>query len=113
MAKQLCLLEIWFPLAFFDLMIHFVIHLIDKIKICGSIGARWCYLVEIYLNVLKMYTRNEVWLEPCITSGYMYDEALGFCILHYIHILNIECGIPMKRKRIAMRSLKGRPSSRG
>jgi hypothetical protein len=32
-VKPLCLLEVWFPLGFIDLMIHLVIHLIDEFKI--------------------------------------------------------------------------------
>ncbi len=61
-VKTLCLLEIWFPTGFFDLMSHLVIHLVDELKICGLVGARWCYLVERYLNVLKKYVRNRVQL---------------------------------------------------
>lgn len=39
-VKTLCLLEVWFPLGFFDLMIHIVIHLIDELKIGGLMGVR-------------------------------------------------------------------------
>jgi hypothetical protein len=45
-------------LGFFDLMTHLLIHLIDELEICGPVGARWCYLVERYLNVLNKYVRN-------------------------------------------------------
>jgi hypothetical protein len=31
-AKTLCMLEVWFPLAFLDLMTHLVIHLVDKLE---------------------------------------------------------------------------------
>jgi hypothetical protein len=32
-VNTLCLLEVWFPLGFIDLMIHLVIHLIDEFKV--------------------------------------------------------------------------------
>jgi hypothetical protein len=70
--------------------------------------ARWCYSMERYLNVLKKYVRNRAWLEAYMAFGYMYDEVLGFCT-----ILNVECGIPMKRKRTTVKSLNKKPSSRG
>jgi hypothetical protein len=57
-AKSLCLLDLWFPPTFFDLMIYLLSHLIDELKICRPVDARWCYLVEKYLNVLKRYVRN-------------------------------------------------------
>ncbi len=46
-------------------------------------GARCCYLVERYLNVLKKYVRNKVQLEACMATGYMYDKALGFCTKYF------------------------------
>jgi hypothetical protein len=60
LAESLFLLEIWFPPAFFDLMTHLLIHLVDKLEICRPMGVRWCYPVERYLNVLKRYVRNKV-----------------------------------------------------
>jgi hypothetical protein len=76
--ETICLFEIWFPLGFFDMMTHFIIHLIDELKICGPVGARWCYPMEIYLSVLKRYVKNKVRPEACMASGYMYDETLRF-----------------------------------
>jgi len=46
-------------------------------------GVRCCYLVERYLNVLKKYVRNKVQPKACMATGYMYDEALGFCTKYF------------------------------
>jgi hypothetical protein len=81
--ESLCHLEIWFPLAFFDLMIHLLTHLVDELEICGLVGARWCYPMERYLNVLKRYIRNGAWPKACMAFGYMYDEVLGFCMENF------------------------------
>jgi hypothetical protein len=77
------MLEVWFPLAFFDLMTHLVIHLVDELKICESVSARCGYPIERYLNVLKKYVCNKANPEICIASEYMYDEALGFCTEYF------------------------------
>jgi hypothetical protein len=77
------MLKVWFPPAFFDLMTHLVIHLVDKLKISGLVLARRCYPIERYLNMLKKYVCNKANLEGCIASKYMYDEALGFCIEYF------------------------------
>ncbi len=37
--ETLCMLEFWFPLAFFDLVTHLVIYLVDKLEICRSIST--------------------------------------------------------------------------
>jgi hypothetical protein len=72
------MLEIWWPMGFFDSQTHFIIQLVDELEICGHVGNMWCYPIEQYLHVLKKYVRNKAKPEGCMASGYMYDEALGF-----------------------------------
>jgi len=36
----LCQLEMYFPPAFFDIMVHLIIHLVREIKCCGPIYLR-------------------------------------------------------------------------
>ncbi len=79
-SKTLCMLEVWFPLAFFDLMTHLAIHLVDKLEICRFVSIRCGYPIKRYLNVLKKYVHNKANPKGYIASEYMYDDALGFCI---------------------------------
>ncbi len=41
-AKTLSMLEIWFPLGFFNIMIHLLIHLVENLDVCGLVGASQC-----------------------------------------------------------------------
>jgi hypothetical protein len=74
------MLEIWWPLGFFDLQTHLIIHLVDELEICGFVGSMWCYPIKQYLHVLKKYVRNKAKPKGCIALGYMYDETLSFTI---------------------------------
>jgi hypothetical protein len=56
---------------------------VDELEICGLVATRWCYPIERDLYVLKKHVRNKVKLETCMASGYMYDEALGFCTKYF------------------------------
>jgi len=56
---------------------------VDELEICGFILACWCCPIERYLNVLKKYVHNKANTKRCITSGYTYDEALGFCTKYF------------------------------
>ena len=78
-AETMCLMEIWFPPSFFDIMVHLPIHLVRQVKLCGPIANTWCYPVERQLHVLKKYIRSRANPEGAIANAYMYDEALGFC----------------------------------
>ncbi len=77
---MLCLLEMVFPPSFFDLMTHLVVHLIDKLDLCGLVHSHWVYPIERVMKDLKGYVRNMCKLEGCMTKGYIFDEALGLCI---------------------------------
>ncbi len=91
-VKTICLFDIWFPPRFFDMMTHLmIIHLIDELEICGPIDARWYYPMERYLLVLKLYVRNKARPEVYMAFGYMYDEALGFCIEYFALYLHMCC----------------------
>ena len=92
-AETMCLLEIWFPPSFFDIMVHLPIHLVRQVKLCGPIANAWCYPVERQLWVLKKYIRNRAHPEGAIANGYMFDEALGFC-MEYLKLY------PFTRRRI-------------
>ena len=54
----LCLLEKYFPLTFFDVMVHLTVHLPREIKFCGPVWLRWMYSMERYMKILKGYVRN-------------------------------------------------------
>lgn len=45
-VEALCVLEKHFPLAFFDISIHLVVHLADEALICGPVPQRWMYPFE-------------------------------------------------------------------
>jgi len=57
-AIILCQLEMYFALAFFDIMVHLIVHLVREIKCCGPVYLRWMYPVEQYMKILKGYTKN-------------------------------------------------------
>jgi hypothetical protein len=90
-TETLCLLEMWFPPSFFDIMTHLVLHLVEELDICGHVHARWMYGVERYLGVLKGFVWNWARPEACIATGYAFEESLGF-ITYYLRQYN-----PMQR----------------
>ena len=77
-AVMLCMFEQHFPPSFFNIMTHFVIHLIKELDLCGLVHARWCYPIERFMGVLAGYVRNMAQPKASMASGYTTDEALGF-----------------------------------
>ncbi|KAL5538476.1 hypothetical protein UlMin_035499 [Ulmus minor] len=79
----LCKLERIFPPAFFDIMIHLVLHLPEEAILGGPVYMRWMYPFERYLKRLKDYVRNSAKPEGSISEGYVVDEALTFCSRYF------------------------------
>jgi len=75
----LCQLEMYFPPAFFDIMVHLIVHLVREVKCCGPIFLRWMYPVERYMKILKGYTKNLHRLEAPIVERYIAEEVIEFC----------------------------------
>ena len=78
-AVTMCMLEKVFPPAFFDVMSHLPIHLVQQLDICGPVHTRWMYPVERYMKTLKGYVRQRAHPEGSMARKYIMEEALGFC----------------------------------
>lgn len=112
-AETVCLLEIWFPPAFFDMMTHVILHLVEELDWLGPVHSRWCYGVERYLYVLKQYVRNRTKPEASIAKGYMYAESLGFLSEHLkLYPLHQRMWTPDEDERNCGEVLEGRESHR-
>ena len=56
-ALTLCKLEKLFPLAFFDVKVHLLVHLQSEAKIGGLVNYRWMYPLErlVWFLVISLF----------------------------------------------------------
>ncbi|XP_022883480.1 uncharacterized protein LOC111400296 [Olea europaea var. sylvestris] len=78
-AVTFCMLELYFPPSFFDIMIHLTIHLEREVRIGRHVQYRWMYSFERFMKTLKGYVRNHSRPEGCIAKRYLADECMHFC----------------------------------
>ncbi|GJU24243.1 putative transposase-associated domain-containing protein [Tanacetum coccineum] len=76
LVVTLCLLEKFFPLSFFDIMIHLTVHLTREVKLCGPICFRWMYPFERCMKVIKGHVRNKNKPEGCIAEETIAEETI-------------------------------------
>nr|GEX16335.1 hypothetical protein [Tanacetum cinerariifolium] len=76
-------LELIYPSAFFDIMIHLVIHLPLEALEGGPIHPRWMFPFERFMKKLKGYVRNKAKSEGSIAEGYVAEEALNFSSYYF------------------------------
>lgn len=80
MVSTLCMLEMEMPLAFFDVMTHLVLHLVEELDLCGPISTCWMYCIERINKVMKGYVRCMQQLEGCMAERYVMEMSMGFLI---------------------------------
>lgn len=79
-----CDIEKIFPPTFFDIMVHFPIHLVNEIKLGGLAHLRWMYPTERNMCKYKAFVRNRAHPESSIAEGFLAEECLNF-YLRYLH----------------------------
>ncbi|XP_075077823.1 uncharacterized protein LOC142164229 [Nicotiana tabacum] len=79
-----CELEMIFTPAYFDIMPHLPVHLVNEIKLGGPTHCRWMYSTERTLCKYKAFVRNRAHPEASIAEGFLAEECLTFCS-RYLH----------------------------
>ena len=92
-AIILCQLEMYFPPSFFDIMIHFIVHLVREIRLCGPVFLWWMYSIKHYMKVLKGYTKNQYRPEASIVERYIAEECIEFAS-QYVDSYDGSCDSP-------------------
>ena len=69
----------YFPPAFFDIMVPLIVHLVRETKCRGPIYLLWMYPVERYMKILKGDTKNLHHSKTSIVERYIAEEAIEFC----------------------------------
>lgn len=79
LVVTLCLLKKCFPF-FIYIVVHFTLHLVNKIRLYGLIYLQWMYPFARYIKILKSYVQNCNRSEGCIAECYAAEEALKFYV---------------------------------
>jgi hypothetical protein len=75
----LCELEIYFPHAFHDIMVHLLVHVVDDVIHLGPPFLHNMMPFERLNGVLKGYVRNRARPDGSIAMGFLSYECISFC----------------------------------
>ena len=91
----LCELEVYFPPAFFDIMVHLLVHVVEDIVQLGPMFLRSMMAFERMNGHIKGYVRNRSRPDGSIAKGFLAEECISFCT-NYLDIKN-PIGLPVNR----------------
>ncbi|KAK1685655.1 hypothetical protein QYE76_046503 [Lolium multiflorum] len=91
----LCEMEMYFPPAFFDVMVHLLVHIMDDIVSLGPAFLHNMMPFERMNGVIKGYVRNRSHPDGSIVQGWLTEECISFCT----NYLDIEdpVGLPQNK----------------
>jgi hypothetical protein len=91
----LCELEMYFPPAFFDIMVHLLVHIVEDIVQLGLTFLHSMMLFERMNGVIKGYVRNRSRPDGSIAKGFLTEKCISFC-MNYLNIEN-PIGLPVNK----------------
>ena len=91
----LCELDIYFPPAFFDIMVHLLVHVVDDIIQLGPTFLHNMMPFERLNGVIKGFVRNRSRPDGSIAKGFLIYECISFC-QNYLTTEN-PVGLPVNR----------------
>ena len=92
----LCELEMYFPPAFFDIMVHLCVHIVNDIIDLVPKFLHSMMSFERMNGVIKGFIRNKSRPEGSIVQGYLTHECVSFCE-NYITAGDPILGLPIKK----------------
>ena len=82
-----------FPLSFFDIMAHLVMHMVDQIQDLGPVYLHQMWTYERFMSTLNRYVHNHSYPEGSMIKAYTTEEAIN-CCTKYIRDRNA-IGLPV------------------
>jgi hypothetical protein len=82
-AVLICKIETVFPLGWFSVMQHLLVHLPWEARVEGHVPFRWIYSQERELKNLRYTVRNKTRVEGCIAEAFTCKlQTSQACISH-------------------------------
>ena len=91
----LCELEMYLPPAFFDVMVHLLVHIPEDISNLGPTFLHSMMAYERMNGMMKGYVRNRAHPDGSIVQGFLTEECVSF----YQNYLNTDdpVGLPVNK----------------
>jgi hypothetical protein len=85
----------YFSPPFFNISVHFTIHLIKEIKLLGPVFLHQMYVYERFNDIRKSFIRNQAYPEDSMVQGHCTEKVVEWA-LNYADPSN-PIGVPRPR----------------
>ena len=91
-------MEMYFPPAFFNIMVHLLLHIVDDIEDLGPPFLHNMMALERMNGIIKGYVHNKAHLDGSIIEGFLIEECVSFS-KNYLNEENpCPIGLPMNKR---------------
>ena len=68
-----------FPLSFFDIMPHLMMHMVDQMQDLGPVYLHQMWMYERFMSTLNRYVHNRAYPKGSRIEAYTMEEAIKCC----------------------------------
>jgi hypothetical protein len=86
----------YFPPAFFNIIFHLLVHIVDDIEDLGPAFLHNMMALERMNGIIKAYVRNGAHPDGSIVQGFLTKECISFC-KNYLNEENTRVGLPANK----------------
>ncbi|KAL6495076.1 hypothetical protein OROGR_030758 [Orobanche gracilis] len=105
-VEALCVLEKkYFPVSFFDISIHLIMHLADEALMCGPSHTLWMYPFERSMKECKDIPSNKRYVEGSIAESYLLRESVRYAMEYIPDSQHKTTGLDFLMKMMNMKDL--------
>ena len=87
----------YFPPAFFDVMLHLLVHIVSDIEHLGPAFLHNMFPFERMNGWVKGFIRNMAHLDGSTMQGFLTEECISFC-MNYMDVKN-SIGVPINKHK--------------
>ena len=89
-VEIICKFEKEMLVAFMDIQVHLLIHLVDDIEIAGVISTRSIFFMERFLKVLKGFVKQKSRPEGSMCEGYIVQKSFFYVSFYLKYMIQLQ-----------------------
>ena len=70
------MVEKYFPSSVLTIQMYLLVHIVEEVRVAGTIHSRWMFFLERFMKTLKGFVRQRARPEGSMAMGWLVQESL-------------------------------------
>lgn len=74
--EAVAMVEKHFPSSVLTIQMHLLVHIVEEVRVAGTVHSRWMFFLERFMKTLKGFVRQRARPEGSMAMGWLVQESL-------------------------------------